>query len=287
MPPWHSWSVRWFEPIGHRGAKGRMPENSLEGFHWVADRGIQAVECDVRSTADGVLICSHDPTSARLGGPPDLLSDLPFAAVRKIRLTGGTRIPALNDVLDLLVERTGVVIEIKNSPKEPDFSDARRTAELVACLLEERYRSGINDRVRAVSSFDVASVVQFAEASPHFAHSAALVSPRRSRGLESAHHRTRPRARPDPPSRGDRAARAVGADACTAARDRSDALDGQQQIDGATRPRVGRGCRHLRRSSAACPHMKFRVCSAESSAASSGGNPSRTSRRRRPSSMSA
>jgi glycerophosphoryl diester phosphodiesterase len=166
--------------IGHRGALARMPENSIEGFRWCARNGVGTVECDVRATADGVLVCSHDPTTARLGGPRDLIAELSAAAVMDIRLIGGVRVPALAEVLDVLEDRSRVVIEIKNDPGEPDFSCTRRTASLVAELLEARHREGYRDAIRAVSSFDPASAVRFAERAPHFDHCAALVSPRRS-----------------------------------------------------------------------------------------------------------
>jgi glycerophosphoryl diester phosphodiesterase len=173
-------AVRADRAIGHRGAKGRMPENSIEGFRWAAQRGVGAVECDVRATADGVLVCSHDPTATRLGGPDSLIAELSFREVSSIRLTGGVRVPALADVLDVLADHSGVVIEIKNNPAEPDFSVGRRTAGLVAELLEARRRAGHPDAIRAVSSFDLTTVARFAQLAPRFADRAALVSPRRS-----------------------------------------------------------------------------------------------------------
>jgi len=53
---------RMIDLVGHRGARGLFPENTLEGFVQALALGIDGVELDVTSTADGVLVVSHDPT---------------------------------------------------------------------------------------------------------------------------------------------------------------------------------------------------------------------------------
>ena len=42
--------------IGHRGARGEAPENTLAGFQYIHDLGIRAVEFDVRQLKDDELI---------------------------------------------------------------------------------------------------------------------------------------------------------------------------------------------------------------------------------------
>lgn len=46
--------------IGHRGARGEAPENTLGGFQYIQDLGIRAVEFDVRQLKDDALIIMHD-----------------------------------------------------------------------------------------------------------------------------------------------------------------------------------------------------------------------------------
>src|SRR5574340_1326680 len=45
--------------IAHRGASGYLPENTLEAYQRAIDLGADAVELDLISTQDGVLIASH------------------------------------------------------------------------------------------------------------------------------------------------------------------------------------------------------------------------------------
>jgi glycerophosphoryl diester phosphodiesterase len=47
--------------VAHRGVSGGEPENTLQAFGASVTRGVEAIELDVRQTADGVLVVSHDP----------------------------------------------------------------------------------------------------------------------------------------------------------------------------------------------------------------------------------
>ena len=54
--------------IGHRGARGEAPENTLGGFQYIHDLGIRAVEFDVRQLRDHELIIMHDDNMLRTTG---------------------------------------------------------------------------------------------------------------------------------------------------------------------------------------------------------------------------
>lgn len=47
--------------IGHRGAKGLAPENTLVSFRKAIEHGVDEIEFDVRLTRDGIAIIQHDP----------------------------------------------------------------------------------------------------------------------------------------------------------------------------------------------------------------------------------
>lgn len=46
---------------GHRGARARLPENSIPGFVYATELGVSTLELDLISTASGDLIVSHEP----------------------------------------------------------------------------------------------------------------------------------------------------------------------------------------------------------------------------------
>lgn len=61
-----------FDAQGHRGARGLLPENSIDGFLLALDLGMTTLEMDVVVSADGIVVVSHDPTmSADICSHPD------------------------------------------------------------------------------------------------------------------------------------------------------------------------------------------------------------------------
>ncbi len=51
-----------FHLQGHRGARGRKPENTLPSFEAALDAGVSSVETDLHLTGDGVVVLCHEPT---------------------------------------------------------------------------------------------------------------------------------------------------------------------------------------------------------------------------------
>ena len=51
--------------IAHRGGRGLWPENTLYAFERAAELGVDVLEMDIHSTADGVLVTMHDDTVDR------------------------------------------------------------------------------------------------------------------------------------------------------------------------------------------------------------------------------
>ncbi|GAI19004.1 unnamed protein product, partial [marine sediment metagenome] len=69
--------------IGHRGAKGIAPENSLSGFKKAIELGIDGVELDVHLTKDGKLVVIHDVDIKRLAGLKIPIKQLTFEELKK------------------------------------------------------------------------------------------------------------------------------------------------------------------------------------------------------------
>src|SRR4051812_50051496 len=51
--------------VAHRGSSAAMAEHTLGAYVRALDDGADAVECDVRLTADGHLVCVHDRRGER------------------------------------------------------------------------------------------------------------------------------------------------------------------------------------------------------------------------------
>ena len=46
--------------VAHRGASAERPEHTLAAYELALQEGADGVECDVRLTKDGHLVCVHD-----------------------------------------------------------------------------------------------------------------------------------------------------------------------------------------------------------------------------------
>ena len=100
-----------FYIVGHRGAAGERLENSLDGFKYAIELGIDAIELDIREHSQRLWVI-HDRDLERLTGKPGLFEDQPDPAA--ITLRNGEPVPDLQQVLDLYWGKMPVNIEIKS-----------------------------------------------------------------------------------------------------------------------------------------------------------------------------
>jgi len=70
--------------IGHRGAAGEAPENTLASFALALAQGAHILESDVHATRDGVAVLAHDPSLERMTGDQRRISECTLAEVQKL-----------------------------------------------------------------------------------------------------------------------------------------------------------------------------------------------------------
>ncbi len=128
--------------IGHRGAAGHAPENTLLSIRRALDLGAAWVEVDVHPLGEALVVI-HDDTLDRTTNGSGALSAHTLEEIRRLDAGMGERIPLLPEVLDLLRGRAGLVVELKG----------RGSAALAAPLLRQALRSGWTRADLAASSF--------------------------------------------------------------------------------------------------------------------------------------
>ncbi len=74
--------------VAHRGANVALPEQSLAAYVRAIELGADAIECDVRLTRDGHLVCHHDRTVNRTSNGTGAISDLTLAELQKLDFSG-------------------------------------------------------------------------------------------------------------------------------------------------------------------------------------------------------
>jgi len=100
--------------IGHRGASGYEPENTLISFQKAIDLNADMVELDVYKCKTNQLVVSHTNIIKR-GKTKHNLENMALQSIKRIKLEKGQKIPTLEEVLDLIDARVEVNIELKGS----------------------------------------------------------------------------------------------------------------------------------------------------------------------------
>lgn len=130
--------------IGHRGAAGYEPENTLRSIRRALELGAHGVEVDVYFV-DGELVVFHDATLERTTNGTGSLVRKTFAQLRALDAGKGEHIPTLREVFETVDRRAFINIELKG----------RRTAAPVAGLIGEFLdRHGWSSEDFLVSSFN-------------------------------------------------------------------------------------------------------------------------------------
>lgn len=117
------------QPIifAHRGASAYAPENTLAAFELALTQNADAIELDVKLSADGHPIVIHDPLVDRTTGAHGRVKDLSLSQLRALDAGGffsekfqGEKIPTLEEVFEAVGKRTFINVELTNynSPRD-------------------------------------------------------------------------------------------------------------------------------------------------------------------------
>jgi glycerophosphoryl diester phosphodiesterase len=146
-----------FLVIGHRGARGHAPENTLLGLDTGIRMGAHWVEFDVQLHPEDALLLFHDLTLDRTTNGKGPLARCSLAGLRQLDAGQGQQIPTLEEALELIEQRAGANIELKT---------AGGTGEAVAALLRRYVEAGWPAERFLVSSFHLPELWEFHQAAP-------------------------------------------------------------------------------------------------------------------------
>ncbi|MCA9838637.1 MAG: glycerophosphodiester phosphodiesterase [Trueperaceae bacterium] len=90
--------------IGHRGVRGKKPENTLEAFKLAFDEGLDGIECDVQRTKDGRLVLFHDAKVKE-----DRLTQMRFHELE----TSGEPFGTLEELFELAKQYPGTLLNLE------------------------------------------------------------------------------------------------------------------------------------------------------------------------------
>ncbi|WOE30479.1 MULTISPECIES: glycerophosphodiester phosphodiesterase [unclassified Acinetobacter] len=138
--------------IGHRGARGEAPENTLGGFHYLRNLGVGAVEFDVRQLCDRQLVVIHDDQLQRTTGQHQQLYACTYPELQPYNQAQlwpnwapFEPTPLLSDTLSVIENFQHIEVEIK-------AVDTWHDAEQLVTVLHQQLKGFEQNAV--ITSFD-------------------------------------------------------------------------------------------------------------------------------------
>jgi glycerophosphoryl diester phosphodiesterase len=138
--------------FAHRGASAHAPENTLAAFDLALAQHADAIELDVKLSADGHAIVIHDPTLDRTTGIHGRVKDLSLAELQSLDAGSffseryrGEKIPTLEAVFETVGKRTFINVELTN------YMTPRDQLVETVCMLVKKF--GLQNRVMFSSFF--------------------------------------------------------------------------------------------------------------------------------------
>lgn len=155
--------------ISHRGGAGLWPENTMEAFSRSVEMGYRWIETDLHLTADGVVVCHHDPTLERTTNGRGEVARLDWSHLRELdagynHLPGqgfpfrgrGVRIPTLEEVARSFPD-LHMVLELKADHTEAPLLGLIRRMGMADRVIVASFSDSRLARVRELSEDRIAT----------------------------------------------------------------------------------------------------------------------------------
>lgn len=140
--------------IGHRGAKGYAPENTLVSFQKAVALNANGIELDVHVCKSGELIVIHDFTIDRTTNGTGAVSDLTLSELKALRINDHIQLPTLEEVLSLFTKNHLINIELKGA------NTAEKTVGIIKKWVDENKLDYQNFIVSSFQEEEIAQVAQ-------------------------------------------------------------------------------------------------------------------------------
>jgi glycerophosphoryl diester phosphodiesterase len=121
--------------VGHRGAAGLAPENTIKSFKKALEVGADVVECDIQLSKDEELVVMHDNTLDRTTNKKGRVKDYTLEELKQLDAGEGEKIPTLSEVVDTVLQHhRKLTVEIKGE----DYTTARKIMEQFIGFIKQR-----------------------------------------------------------------------------------------------------------------------------------------------------
>ena len=121
--------------IGHRGAAGHAPENTIQAIEKAIALGADFVELDVRRSLDGHLVIIHDADVDRTTDGHGAVAEQTLAELRRLTIANELRIPTLREVLKTAAGYVGLLLELKAEGLAEQIWTELRTSSITGVVI--------------------------------------------------------------------------------------------------------------------------------------------------------
>lgn len=149
--------------IAHRGESFDTPENSLSAICLAWRRGIEAVEIDVRLSADNKVVVIHDKHTGRVGNKKLVVKKSALPKLKSVDIGRkkaekykGETIPTLLEVLETVPVASKLIIEVKCGE------------EIISPLTQNLKTSKLSDAQIEIMAFDFEVISEIKRKAPNY-----------------------------------------------------------------------------------------------------------------------
>ncbi len=141
--------------IGHRGGRAEFEENTLAAFKGSFEQGVRGYETDIRMTADGELVITHDASLKRMAGVDIDVEKSTRKEIKKVQTKQGNPILFLDELVKYF--RGSDIAYIEWEMKSNNYSE-----EQLKVYCDKAYKTVMKDKpaeaLYIFSSFDHRSI---------------------------------------------------------------------------------------------------------------------------------
>ncbi|MFY0625013.1 MAG: hypothetical protein JXR07_01880 [Reichenbachiella sp.] len=171
-----------FKIVGHKGASGYAPENTLVSFQKAMDLGADAIEIDVHFTKDGEVVVFHDEEVSRTTNGEGKIHEFTLAEVKQLDAGSwfdedllkegevsefeGEEVPTLEETIDLIHGKLECVIDIKSKGHLYYEGFSKRIVEIIEekgakdwCVIQAYDEQYLEDAYQIDSTIQVKKIM--------------------------------------------------------------------------------------------------------------------------------
>ena len=152
-------NAQYTQVIGHRGAMGHAPENTITSVKKALTYDVDAIEIDVFRCLTGEIVVFHDKKLSKLTNGKGNIENKTLTELRKLKVMGTDSIPTLEEVISVINGKVNLNIELKG----------KNTAKGVLNIMKKSVLTGNwKNHQLYVSSFDWDELREFKKLTNQF-----------------------------------------------------------------------------------------------------------------------